>query len=81
MSYWHSNEPLALLISKLDQQRQNRGHKGFKALTDYTEQRDQCTTRDVFFLALLPLVLVRRYHSDSTSSLYPFILTLLLLQG
>lgn len=42
VNYWQSREPLAPMISKLDQ-------KGFKALTDYTEQRDLCTTREVFF--------------------------------
>ena len=55
MNYWQSAEPLALMISKLDQQRQNRCHKGFKARADYSEQRDLCTTRDFFFFCITVL--------------------------
>lgn len=42
-----------------------------------------CTTRQLFFFffAELPLVLVRRYHSDPPTSSYAFILPLYLLQG
>lgn len=82
VTYWQSHEPLAQMISKLDQKSQNQDHKGFKDLTDQREQRDMCTTRQLFFFfSELPLVLVRRYRSDLPTSSYAFILPLNLLQG
>lgn len=55
--------PRPLILSKLDQKGRNQDHKGFKALPDFYRTKGHVHNK-----AELPSVLVRRYHSDPTSS-------------